>query len=75
MTATVTELMQVALPPDVCAELGIKPGARLDFRAHDGKLEAIKVPGLNEIYTAERDAEEMVIQKGCSCMVLENFPR
>lgn len=78
MTATVTEQMQVALPLDICAELGIEPGVRLDFRAREGKLEAVKVspeedraspPRLAEIYTPERDAEEIVIQKGCSCEV------
>jgi len=72
MTATVTEQLQVSLPLEVCAELGIKPGVRLDFRARDGKLEAVKVA---EVYNAERDAEELVIQKGCSIEVPEDFPR
>ena len=76
--------MQVALPLDVCAELGIKPGVRLDFRAREGKLEGVKVlpeedrassPNLAEIYTPERDAEEIAIQKSCSCEVPEDFPK
>ena len=84
MTATVTEQMQVALPLDICAELGIKPGVQLDFRAREGKLEAVKVLpeedhtsclSLAEIYTPERDAEEIAIQKGCSCEVPEDFPK
>lgn len=84
MTATVTEQMQVALPLDICAELGIKPGACLDFRARDGKLEGVRVlpeedhvfaPSLLGIYTPERDAEEIAIQKGCSCEVPEDFPQ
>jgi bifunctional DNA-binding transcriptional regulator/antitoxin component of YhaV-PrlF toxin-antitoxin module len=69
MTAKVTEQMQVALPLDVCAELGIKPGVCLAFRAHEGRLEAVKVSS-----QSERDAEEMAIQKGCSTEVPDDFP-
>jgi bifunctional DNA-binding transcriptional regulator/antitoxin component of YhaV-PrlF toxin-antitoxin module len=79
MTAKVTEEMQVSLPLDVCAELGIKPGVCLDFRAHEGKLEAVKVSsegeGILSQDIAARDAEEMAIQKGCSTEVPEDFPR
>jgi bifunctional DNA-binding transcriptional regulator/antitoxin component of YhaV-PrlF toxin-antitoxin module len=83
MTATVTKELQVALPLDLCEQLGIKPGVLLDFRVCEGKLEAVKVgssrerdPGsLAEIYTPARNAEEMVIQAGCSCEVPEDFPR
>jgi bifunctional DNA-binding transcriptional regulator/antitoxin component of YhaV-PrlF toxin-antitoxin module len=81
MTATVTEKMQVVLPLDVCAELGIKPGVRLDFRAHEGRLEAVKVSSdedgsaLAGIFSAERNAEELTIQKGVTCEVPDDFPR
>jgi bifunctional DNA-binding transcriptional regulator/antitoxin component of YhaV-PrlF toxin-antitoxin module len=76
MAATVTEHFQVALPVDVCAELGIGPGAQLEFRAKEGKLEAVKVsPSLAEIYTSERNAEELAVQKGCSTEVPEDFPQ
>jgi bifunctional DNA-binding transcriptional regulator/antitoxin component of YhaV-PrlF toxin-antitoxin module len=79
MTAKVTEQMQVSLPLDVCAELGIKPGVYLDFRAHEGKLEAVKVSSEGERIlpqdVGERDAEEMAIQRGCSTEVPEDFPR
>jgi bifunctional DNA-binding transcriptional regulator/antitoxin component of YhaV-PrlF toxin-antitoxin module len=84
MTAPVTEQMEVTLPLDLCAELGIKPGVRLEFLVREGKLEAEKVspeeepcgaPSLATIYTPERDAEEMTIQKGCSCAVPDDFPR
>jgi bifunctional DNA-binding transcriptional regulator/antitoxin component of YhaV-PrlF toxin-antitoxin module len=75
MTSTVSEHMQVSLPAEVCAELGITPGVRLDFRANHGKLEAIKVPSLGEIYTPERNAEELIIQKGCSLEVPDDFPQ
>jgi len=82
MTATVTNHLQVAIPLEVCAELGIVPGVRLDFRARDGRLEAVKVsPSENpeahatlaEIYTPERDAEEIAIQRGGSCEVPGDF--
>ena len=77
MTATVADNLQVVLPLDVCAELGIRPGVRLDFRAHDGRLEAVKVPDNDfaSIYTPERDAEEAAIQKVCSCEVPDDFPQ
>ena len=84
VTATVTKKLQVLLPAEVCQELGIKPGVRLDFRANKGKLEAVKLPSLEtnstkrslkHLYTAERNAEELVIQKGCSCEVPEDFPK
>ena len=78
MTAKVTEQMQVSLPLDVCAELGIKPGVCLDFRAREGKLEAVKVLFEGERSSQEisdRDAEEMAIQKGCSTEVPDDFPR
>lgn len=72
MTATVSDQFQVSLPPEICAQLGIIPGAKLDFRAHDGKLEAVMI---GDIYTAERIAEEAVIQKGCSTKVPGDFPQ
>jgi bifunctional DNA-binding transcriptional regulator/antitoxin component of YhaV-PrlF toxin-antitoxin module len=78
MTAKVSDKMQVALPLDVCAELGIKPGVELDFRASGGQLVAVKVPPirlLSDVYTEERNAEELTIQKGCSTEVPEDFPR
>ena len=84
MIATVTKKRQVVLPADVCDELGITPGARLDFRAKKGKLEAIKLPprfsnsskrSLRNVYTRERNEEELVIQKGCSCEVPDDFPQ
>jgi bifunctional DNA-binding transcriptional regulator/antitoxin component of YhaV-PrlF toxin-antitoxin module len=84
MIATVTKTRQVRLPADVCDELGITPGARLDFRARKGKLEAVKVSrraaatvagSTKHLYTEERNAEELAIQKGCSCEVPEDFPR
>jgi len=77
MTATVADNLQVALPLDVCAELGIQPGVKLDFRARNGRLEAVKIPENNfaSIYTPERDAEEAVIQKACSCEVPDDFPQ
>jgi bifunctional DNA-binding transcriptional regulator/antitoxin component of YhaV-PrlF toxin-antitoxin module len=76
MTATVSDQMQVTLPREVCLELGIAPGVSLDFQARDGKLEATKVTdSFTQIYTAERNAEEMVIQKGCSVEVPEDFPK
>jgi bifunctional DNA-binding transcriptional regulator/antitoxin component of YhaV-PrlF toxin-antitoxin module len=71
MTAKVTDQMQVSLPPDLCAQLGIKPGVYLDFSAREGKLEAVKVSP----HAAERDAEELAIQKGCTIEVPEDFPR
>ena len=84
MIATVTKKRQVILPARVCEELGIKPGVRLDFRAKKGKLEAVKLPNrvgrspkrsLRSLYTRERNEEELVIQKGCSCEVPADFPR
>ena len=84
MIATVTKKRQVVLPAEVCEELGIRPGVRLDFRAKKGKLEAVKLPAgrvnsskrsLRHLYTARRNAEELVIQKGCSCDVPEDFPK
>ena len=84
MTATVSKKLHVVLPADVCEELDIKPGVRLEFRARKGKLEAIKVPSrqtgstkrsLKHLYTAKRNAEELIIQKGCSCEVPEDFPQ
>ena len=84
MIATVTKRRQVILPAEVCEELGIKPGARLDFRAKRGKLEAVKLPGrmtkssernLRSVYTRQRNAEELAIQKGCSCEVPDDFPQ
>ena len=72
MTATVMDQLQVALPLEVCAELGITPGAQLDFRANNGKLEAIMIA---DIYTPERNAEELIIQSGCSTEVPDDFPR
>ena len=84
MIATVTKKRQVILPAEVCEELGIRPGVRLDFRAKKGKLEAVKLPAgrvnsskrsLRHLYTARRNAEELVIQKGCSCDVPEDFPK
>jgi AbrB family looped-hinge helix DNA binding protein len=81
MIATVTKKRQVVLPAQVCEQLGIRPGARLDFRAKKGKLEAVKLPDgsnsvrrdLKRIYTARRNAEELIIQKGCSCEVPDDF--
>jgi bifunctional DNA-binding transcriptional regulator/antitoxin component of YhaV-PrlF toxin-antitoxin module len=79
----VTKKRLVALPPEICAQLGIEPGVRLDFRARKGKLEAIKLPPLapgvsagrlKSLYTAERNAEELVVQQGCSCEVPADFP-
>jgi hypothetical protein len=73
----------VALPADICAELGIKPGVQLDFRARKGKLEAVKVKrrqstspkrNLKALYSAKRNAEERIIQRACSCEVPEDFP-
>ena len=84
MTATVTQQLEVALPADICEELGIEPGARLDFSAKNGKLEAVKLPplaatsserSLSHLYSDERNAEELIIQKGCSCEVPDDFPR
>jgi AbrB family looped-hinge helix DNA binding protein len=82
MTATVTDKMQVALPLEICAELGIEPGARLDFVVREGKIEATKVvpdaasdAGLASIYTRERNEEELAIQRGCSIEVPDDFPR
>lgn len=83
VTATVTDKMQVALPPEICAELGIEPGVQLSFRSREGRLEAVKIPpggevagrpALAEVYTSERNAEELAIQKGCSCAVPDDFP-
>lgn len=69
--------MQVSLPAELCAELGIKPGMRLDFTVRDGKLEAIKLneSPLAAIYTPERNAEELTIQRGCSTAVPDDFPQ
>ena len=84
MIATVTRKRQVVLPADICEQLGIKPGVRLDFHARNGKLEAVKVPpadpgtlegSLERLYTPERNTEELAIQKGCSCEVPEDFPK
>jgi hypothetical protein len=73
--ATVSDELKVELPADICAELGIGPGVQLQFRAREGKLEAVKISTLAEIYTPERNAEELTIQKGTSCEVPEDFPR
>jgi bifunctional DNA-binding transcriptional regulator/antitoxin component of YhaV-PrlF toxin-antitoxin module len=84
VTATVTEQMQVALPLEICAALGIEPGVELDFRVREGKIEAVKVSSeskasatfaLGATYIPERDTEELIIQSGCSCEVPEDFPR
>ena len=83
MIATVTKKGQVILPPEICAQLGLGPGVRLDFSARDGKLEAVKVPpadpgapegSLKQLYTADRNAEELTIQKGCSTDLPADFP-
>ena len=82
MIATVTRKRQVILPAEICERLGIRPGVRLDFRARNGKLEAVKLPSadpgaaegsLRHLYTPERNREERAIQKGCSCEVSEDF--
>ena len=84
VTATVTKKLQVVLPAEVCEELGIKPGVRLEFHARRGKLEAVKLPrrqttstkrSLKNLYSAKRNAEELIIQKACSCEVPEDFPK
>jgi len=55
-----------------------------DFHARNGKLVAVTLapadpgaPGasLRHLYTPERNAEELAIQKGCSCEVPEDFPQ
>jgi len=72
------------LPAEICEKLGIRPGVRLDFRARNGKLEAVKLPpadpgapegSLRHLYTTERNTGELAIQKGCSCEVPEDFPQ
>ncbi len=78
MTATVSNKRQVVLPAEVCAELGIEPGVRLEFGANEGKLQAVKRPvmvrrSLKHLYTPERIAEESIIEKGCSCEVPNDF--
>lgn len=84
MIATVTRKRQVVLPPEICEQLGITPGVRLDLRARNGKLEAVKLPpanasvpegSLQRLFTPERNAEELVLQKGCSCAVPADFPK
>ncbi|MBI2927359.1 MAG: AbrB/MazE/SpoVT family DNA-binding domain-containing protein [Verrucomicrobia bacterium] len=79
-----TKKRQVILPAEICEALGITPGARLEFRARNGKLEAVKLPpvdsgapvgSLKHLYTPERNAEELALQQGCSCEVPEDFPK
>ena len=66
------------LPPEICEQLGLTLGVRLDFSARDGKLQAVKVPpvdsgapegSLKALYTVERNTEELAIQEGCSIEV------
>jgi len=82
--ATVTKKRQVVLPAQICDQLGITSGARLDFRVRRGKLEAVKLPpdehvappgSLTHLYTHERNAEELAIQKGCTCAAPDDFPQ
>ena len=84
MIATVNEQRQISLPESICTQLGIAPGAQLDLSVHAGKLEAVKVQSgdgdasigsLRHLYTSERDAEELTIQKACSLDVPDDFPR
>jgi len=84
MIATVTKKRQVVLPAEVCEQLGITPGVRLDFRARKGKLEGVKVSPVRansskqhakSLYTPRRNVEESIIQQGCSCEVPDDFPQ
>ena len=83
MVVTVSKERQVSLPLEICEQLDIQPGARLDVRVGQGKLEIVKLsprdPGapvgsLKASYTPERNAEELIIQQGCSCQVPDEFP-
>jgi hypothetical protein len=83
MTSKVTEEVQVALPLDVCAELGIGPpfGSLSVSKKVSSKPvkvltaeDADSVPSLAELYTPERDAEEMVIQQAYSSDRATRFP-